>query len=60
MSAPAAAPAGDAAAKKGGGKNKLFIIGGVVLAVFTWGLTKNALIPVKDPRILESINHENA
>lgn len=35
-------------------------IGGVVLAVFTWALGKNALIPVKDPRILESINHENA
>jgi hypothetical protein len=35
-------------------------IGGIVLAVFTWGLCKHALIPVKDPRILESINHENA
>ncbi len=35
-------------------------IGGIVLAVFTWALGKNALIPVKDPRILESINHENA
>jgi hypothetical protein len=35
-------------------------IGGIMLAVFTWGLTRNALIPVKDPRILESINHENA
>jgi hypothetical protein len=35
-------------------------IGGIVLAVFTWGLGKHALIPVKDPRILESIHHENA
>ena len=35
-------------------------IGGIMLAVFTWALGKNALIPVKDPRILESINHENA
>jgi hypothetical protein len=35
-------------------------IGGIALAVFTWALGKNALIPVKDPRILESINHENA
>ena len=34
-------------------------IGGIVLAVFTWATCKNALIPVKDPRILESINHEN-
>jgi len=34
-------------------------IGGIVLAVFTWALCKNALIPVKDPRILESIHHEN-
>jgi len=35
-------------------------LGGIMLAVFFWGLGKNALIPVKDPRILESINHENA
>jgi len=35
-------------------------IGGVVLAVFTWALGKNALIPIKDPRLLESLNHENA
>ncbi|MCX4239858.1 hypothetical protein [Paraliomyxa miuraensis] len=35
-------------------------IGGIVLAVFTWATCKNALIPVKDPRLLESINHENA
>jgi hypothetical protein len=35
-------------------------IGGIVLAVFTWALCKNALVPLKDPRILESINHENA
>lgn len=34
-------------------------IGGIVLAVFTWATCRNALIPVKDPRILESINHEN-
>jgi hypothetical protein len=35
-------------------------IGGVVLAVFTWATCKNALVPAKDPRLLESINHENA
>ncbi len=34
-------------------------IGGLVLAVFTWATCKNALVPVKDPRLLESINHEN-
>jgi hypothetical protein len=34
-------------------------IGGIVLATFTWACTKNALIPVKDPRLLESINFEN-
>lgn len=34
-------------------------IGGIVLAVFTWATCKNALIPTKDPRLLESINHEN-
>ncbi|MEM7157786.1 MAG: quinol:cytochrome C oxidoreductase [Myxococcota bacterium] len=34
-------------------------IGGLVLAVFTWATCKNALIPTKDPRLLESINHEN-
>ncbi|MCA9705218.1 MAG: hypothetical protein KDK70_05120 [Myxococcales bacterium] len=34
-------------------------IGGIVLAVFTWATCKNALIPVKDPRILESLNHVN-
>ena len=34
-------------------------IGGIVLAVFTWATCKNALVPVKDPRLAESINHEN-
>ena len=34
-------------------------IGGLVLAVFTWATCKNALVPTKDPRLLESINHEN-
>ena len=34
-------------------------VAGVFLAVFTWGLTKNALVPMKDPRLEESLNHEN-
>ena len=32
---------------------------GVFLAVFGWALNKFALVPVKDPRLAESINHEN-
>jgi len=35
-------------------------IGGLALAVFTWATCKHALVPAKDPRLLESINHENA
>jgi hypothetical protein len=34
-------------------------IGGLVLAVFTWACGRSALVPVKDPRLLESVNHEN-
>lgn len=34
-------------------------IGGIVLATFTWALGKSALVPVKDPRLEESINFEN-
>jgi hypothetical protein len=34
-------------------------IGGLVLAVFTWACGRFALVPVKDPRLLESVNHEN-
>lgn len=34
-------------------------IGGIVLAVFTWACGRFALVPVKDPRLLESIHHEN-
>ena len=32
---------------------------GVFLAVFGWALNKNALVPLKDPRLAESIGHEN-
>ena len=32
---------------------------GVFLAVFGWALNKHALVPVNDPRLQESINHEN-
>ncbi len=34
-------------------------VGGLLLAVFTWGLTNRALVPLKDPRLEESLNHEN-
>jgi hypothetical protein len=34
-------------------------IGGIALAVFTWACNRHPLVPVKDPRLLESINHEN-
>lgn len=34
-------------------------IGGIMLGVFFWATCKNALVPVKDPRLAESINHEN-
>lgn len=34
-------------------------IGGVVLGTFFWALAKSALIPIKDPRLDESINFEN-
>ena len=34
-------------------------IGGIVLATFFWALSRHALVPVKDPRLAESINHEN-
>jgi len=34
-------------------------VGGVLAAIITWGLVKHALVPLKDPRLEESINHEN-
>lgn len=34
-------------------------VAGLLLAVFTWGLTNRALVPLKDPRLEESLNHEN-
>ncbi|MBL4683706.1 MAG: hypothetical protein JKY37_03885, partial [Nannocystaceae bacterium] len=34
-------------------------IGGIVLATFTWALGRAALVPLKDPRLEESINFEN-
>ncbi|MBK6918896.1 MAG: hypothetical protein IPH07_16000 [Deltaproteobacteria bacterium] len=34
-------------------------VAGVFLAVFTWALTHKALVPLKDPRLEESLNHEN-
>jgi hypothetical protein len=32
---------------------------GVFLAIFGWALNKYPLVPVRDPRLEESINHEN-
>jgi hypothetical protein len=34
-------------------------IAGILLAVFTWGLQRHALVPLRDPRLEESLNHEN-
>jgi hypothetical protein len=34
-------------------------VGGVFLAVLGWGLNRAALVPMKDPRLEESLNHEN-
>ncbi|MCB9568090.1 MAG: quinol:cytochrome C oxidoreductase [Myxococcales bacterium] len=34
-------------------------IGGVFLAVFGWALKRRALVPVKDPRLTESVTFEN-
>jgi hypothetical protein len=34
-------------------------VAGVLLAVFTWGLGRHALVPLRDPRLEESLNHEN-
>lgn len=34
-------------------------VGGIFLAVFGWALGRKALVPVKDPRIAESLNFEN-
>jgi hypothetical protein len=34
-------------------------IGGCFAAVLTWALTRHPLVPVKDPRLAESVNHEN-
>lgn len=33
--------------------------GGVVTAVFGYAVSKFALVPLKDPRLLEALNHEN-
>jgi hypothetical protein len=35
-------------------------VAGILLAVFTWALQRNALVPMRDPRLEESMNHENA
>jgi hypothetical protein len=32
---------------------------GIFLTIFGWALNKNALVPIRDPRLEESINHEN-
>jgi len=34
-------------------------IGGLWLAVMTWGLAKKAMVPMKDPRLAESVAFEN-
>jgi hypothetical protein len=34
-------------------------VGGIFLAAFGWALGRKAMIPVKDPRIAESLAHEN-
>ncbi len=34
-------------------------IGGMWLAVMTWGLSRKALVPVNDPRLAESVHFEN-
>ncbi len=34
-------------------------IGGFFLASVTWGLTRNSLVPKKDPRLAESLSFEN-
>ncbi len=34
-------------------------IGGLFLAVFGWALVRRPLIPLRDPRLEESLNHEN-
>ena len=34
-------------------------VAGVLGAIFTWGLVNRPLVPLKDPRLEESINHEN-
>ncbi|HLT35244.1 MAG TPA: hypothetical protein VK034_03140 [Enhygromyxa sp.] len=38
-----------------------FLIGfiGLFLALFGWSLTTSKLVPIKDPRLEESLNHEN-
>ena len=44
-----------------GGLDALCLVGmiGVFLAAFGWALGRKALVPVKDPRIIESIKFEN-
>jgi hypothetical protein len=34
-------------------------IGGLFIAVVTWGIAKFPLVPLKDPRLAESVNFEN-
>ena len=35
-------------------------VAGILVAVFTWGLQRHALVPMRDPRLEESLNHENS
>jgi hypothetical protein len=32
---------------------------GLFLALFGWSLTTSKLVPINDPRLEESLNHEN-
>lgn len=34
-------------------------IGGIFIAVVTWAMNRHALVPLKDPRLAESVNFEN-
>ena len=36
-----------------------YLMFGVFLGVFTWALGRSALVPIKDPRIAESVKFEN-
>ena len=37
----------------------LMAVGGVFVAVLGWRMKRQALIPVKDPRLIESLTFEN-